>query len=653
MGAGRLSGPSDMKISASGKVAISDTLNARVVLTDVDFKTCVELKSFRNNGAEDTLKSPTGLFFTEENHLYICDQENRRILEFDEHLNFVRSIKSPEKELLPDGFSFYPSSVAVDKWGTIYCISYSSTNGYLQFDKSGKFQGFMGSPETTLTLAQKFWRQFQTKNQRARTVQSVPVNYNYMTVDAEGFVYTTEANPNLEGTALAIQTGTKSGIFMPIRKFNFSGTDVLKRNDFYAPAGDISFEMSFPANEKTDGALWASQPTYIVLGEYGTYYIADARRNKIFAYTAEGKLLYAFSGTGSQIGLFSQLKAISYYDGTLFALDQNSGRVTVFSLTEYGLLLHETVGLVSRRQYEEAAANWERLLDMNQNLTLGYVGLGQASQAAGDYATAMTYFRLALDTASYEEAFSLWREELLGNWFLAVPLLALVALALTAYAFSAMARFNNSSEKRRFTFVGHLVFAHYVIFHPFDGFWDVKHEKRGGLAASMTLLGLASVCVALQFRLKGFSFTQGETLNVWVTILAILGMAFVFCLSNWCLTSLTDGKGNMRDILTVIGYASVPLILLSIPSALLSNVLTANEAGFITLFVYAGYIWTAVLLFTGIMTMHQYSLSRNLLSVAFTLVGMVVIMFLVFLLVNLIGKIAGFAGNIFKELSLR
>jgi len=653
LGVGRLLGASDIKISRSGKTAVSDTDNSRVIITDTSFKSAVILKEFDNNGTADSLKTPAGLFFTDDDHLYVCDRENMRILEFDSSLKYIRAIENPKKELLPDGFSFYPSAVAVDKWGTVYCISYSSANGYLQFDKSGEFKGFMGSPKTNLSLPQKFWRGVQTKEQRQRTAQSIPVNFNNLTIDADGFVYTIEINPNKEDTALFIQSGVKEGLFMPIKKFNFNGDDVLKRLGFFAPAGDIDFEKNYPKNEKENGQLWASAPSSITLCENGIYCIADSKRNKIFGYDGDGNLLYAFAGTGSQTGLFSQLEAIAYHDGSLYALDKNHGTITKFALTDYGRLLHETIEMVSQRKFDTAADNWSTLLSYNQNLTVGYIGLGRAYLEQKNYKDAMEYFRLALDIENYTTAFSLYREKIMGDWFLVIPAGIILLFFLISFSFSKMRKYNLAPAGVNRGIKSHLIYAQHVIFHPFDGFWDVKHEKRGSAKASAIFLALAAICVAFQNKLSGFSFNRGSASNPFTTALVIIAAALVFCLSNWCLTSLTNGKGSMKDIFTVVGYSAVPLIIFSIPITVLSNVLTSKEAGFVLLFTYIAYIWTALLLFSGIMTAQQYSVRQNVMSLVFTLIGIIIIVFLAFLLFNLVGRISGFANGIMTEVNLR
>ena len=511
----------------------------------------------------------------------------------------------------------------------------------------------MGSPKTTLSLTQKFWRSIQTKEQRDRTENAVPINFNNLVVDEGGFVYTTESNPNKESTAIAIQGGEKSGLFMPIKKFNFNGSDVLKRQDFFAPSGDISFEKSIPENEKSSETLWASTLVSITLGDDGCYFAADTKRGKIFGYDANGNLLYAFGGTGAQTGFFSNLCSIEYHDGKIYALDKNQGVVTCFTLTEYGEMLHTASRLTTERKFDEAAEKWKEMLELNSNLTIAYMGLGRTYLESGDYGKAMNYFETALSVSDYSEAFSKYREQVIGDLFLLIPVAVILIIFLISFGFSKAKKFNMSSSLARYKLTGHMVYSTYVIFRPFDGFWEIKHEKRGSVGAAAIFMGLAAICVALQYRFMGFAFTGGKTTNPLIVAVVIIGAIVVFCLSNWCLTSLTNGKGNMKDIFTVVGYSCIPLILMSIPVTVLSNILTSNEAGFVTLFIYIAYIWTALLLFTGIMTAHEYSLGQNILSIIFTLVGMLIIIFLAFLLINLGGRIASFVSSLLNEIGLR
>lgn len=111
--------------------------------------------------------------------------------------------------------------------------------------------------------------------------------------------------------------------------------------------------------------------------------------------------MYAFAGTGSQKGLFSSLTAIEWHDGCLYALDKNHSTITRFTLTEYGMMLHEAIGLSAHRRFEEAEESFRTLLSYNQNLTVAYIELGRACLEQNQYEEAMEYFRIARDMEDY------------------------------------------------------------------------------------------------------------------------------------------------------------------------------------------------------------------------------------------------------------
>ena len=61
-----------------------------------------------------------------------------------------------------------------------------------------------------------------------------------------------------------------------------------------------------------------------------------------------------------------------------------------------------------------------------------------------------------------------------------------------------------------------LRYSLYVITHPFDGFWDLIHEKRGTMAAAHTFLFLFLLTRVLKLMLTSFQFISApiQHLNV-------------------------------------------------------------------------------------------------------------------------------------------
>lgn len=195
----------------------------------------------------------------------------------------------------------------------------------------------------------------------------------------------------------------------------------------------------------------------------------------------------------------------------------------------------------------------------------------------------------------------------------------------------------------------------YLIFHPFNGFWDIKHEKRGSLATASLFLTVFVVFQLLASRLTGVLFNSNDVnrLNMFKEIAVILAVFFLWCIANWCLTTVMNGEGSFRDIVIMTAYSLVPMILFSLPLIALSNFLSLREAAFYTFFTVLAQLWSGFLLLIGTMTTHQYTMARTLLTVLLTILGMCIIAFIALLFFNLIQQMAGFFLNLYNEVAFR
>ncbi|MCR5278977.1 MAG: YIP1 family protein [Lachnospiraceae bacterium] len=197
-----------------------------------------------------------------------------------------------------------------------------------------------------------------------------------------------------------------------------------------------------------------------------------------------------------------------------------------------------------------------------------------------------------------------------------------------------------------------LKYGFHVIFHPFDGFWDLKREKRGSLAAALTFVVLTILITTLEKQCTGFLFNEVrlKDVNVIVDILTVTILYVLWCVANWCLTSLMDGEGKMRDIFIATGYALLPMILIRVPMVIMSLGITAEEGTFYYVLGAISYIWTGILIFFGTMVTHQYSFRKTVLTCICTVVGMGIIMFIGLLFFNVIQQMITFFTTIYKEL---
>ncbi len=201
-------------------------------------------------------------------------------------------------------------------------------------------------------------------------------------------------------------------------------------------------------------------------------------------------------------------------------------------------------------------------------------------------------------------------------------------------------------------YVKELKYGLHVIFHPFDGFWDLKKEHRGSLAAALTFVVIVIMLMTFEKQTTGFLFNtvRLKDVNVVVDILTVTMIYVLWCVANWCLTSLMDGEGNMKDIFIAMGYALIPLILVRIPMIILSLGITAEEGTFYYVLDVFSYIWTGILVFFGTMITHQYSFKKTVLTCICTVIGMGIIMFIGLLFFNVIQQMITFFTTIYKEL---
>ncbi len=195
----------------------------------------------------------------------------------------------------------------------------------------------------------------------------------------------------------------------------------------------------------------------------------------------------------------------------------------------------------------------------------------------------------------------------------------------------------------------------YIFSHPIDGFWVMKSEKKGNVKSALVLLLL--LAVTMTYRIVGSEYYfQSEQLSKFsflLLVVAILVLVFLFCVANWALTTLLDGKGTFGEIFTMLMYALAPIILINIPITVLTYFFVAEEMAFYTLIDAVFILWSVFLVAIGNMSIHEYSMVKSIITLILTLFSMIAIAVLAILAGNLIQQVWLWILAIFKELSFR
>ncbi len=217
-------------------------------------------------------------------------------------------------------------------------------------------------------------------------------------------------------------------------------------------------------------------------------------------------------------------------------------------------------------------------------------------------------------------------------------------------------RSKNSVRRAKWDrYVESMKYAKYVLFHPFDGFWDLTHEKRGTLAAATTYLFLFLVTRVVQLLFTSFQFINAplQYINIFEQATSLLLPFLILCLANWSMTTLFDGKGRFSDIYMAMCYALVPYTLIQLPLVLVSNIITFDEAAFYTVLQSFPVVWCVFLVFSGLMQVHDYGPAKTLIFIIVTVVGALIIIFLLLVFFSLLGDAASYFISLYREIAFR
>lgn len=660
-----LSNASDVVVDADENVYIVDTDRNRIVCLDPYYRVRFEIEGFLNDqGVPDSFSKPRGMCVTADRYeegklkypgrIFVCDTEASRIVTFKLNGEFDSIIPAPESELFDDDAVYWPVAIAVDNYDRLFVVSSQTNEGVIVMTDTGEFTGFIGAQQSVTSVWQQIWRRFQTKEQKENTVSVISYPYNNVAINERGFIYATIYEEQLvPKMTSAIKSKSKSGDYAPCKLLNPAGDEIMRRNGFWPPAGEIDYVNK---QDKTKGGI--SKVTDVACGPESTWSIVDSNRSKIYTYDYDGNLLFAFGDAGAQLGNLSAIKSIVYQGDRLLVLDGNGKKqsLTVYSRTEYGDVLIQALHHQNTRQYDLAIEDWKEILMRNSNYDAAYIGIGQSLYRSGEFKEALKYYESAYDTENYSTAYQELRKEWMSKFFLLIPVVIVVVCLLIGKFLKHAAKINKqvSVTKGKRTFRQELLFVFHLMFHPFDGFWDLKHEKRGSVRASFVFIAIT--VVALFYRSVGVGYImnpQGTYSTIFMQILVVAIPTLLFAIANWCLTTLFDGEGSFKDIFIAISYSLLPIAITVIPTTIISNFVVASETNILSLIVTIGFIWTGFLIFFGMMVTHDYSMLKNILTTAGTLVGMAFIMFLAILFTSLVVDMISFVTGIVSEINYR
>ena len=192
----------------------------------------------------------------------------------------------------------------------------------------------------------------------------------------------------------------------------------------------------------------------------------------------------------------------------------------------------------------------------------------------------------------------------------------------------------------------------YICKHPRDGFLELKANKKGSTTVVL-LTVLAWLFVELFYRsATGYDMNQFEAADMSLLRTAVVTviMFVMVCLSNWCICTLMEGKGKLKDICVVAANALVPYIIVRLLTTMLSWVLAGDEQVFLTYAVVVSEIWGAIIAFSGLQEIHEYSFIKTIYAILLTIVCLIIMFFITLMLLILFEQVYYFVVTVVFEL---
>lgn len=190
-----------------------------------------------------------------------------------------------------------------------------------------------------------------------------------------------------------------------------------------------------------------------------------------------------------------------------------------------------------------------------------------------------------------------------------------------------------------------------VIFHPVAGFQEIKYEHRGSAGLAFLIWVLLFLVGTMGYFANGFVFNlnRPQDFSLLYQFFISAFLLLLWCIANWALCTLFDGEGRFGEIWIMSCYAFFPQVLFGFPLILLSRCLCLEEQAFLTLFQVLVNGWCIVLVFIGVMIIHQFSFKKALFSCLLTLFGMVAIFYLGMLFFSMFQQMVSFVQTVLRE----
>lgn len=639
---GKLNGPTDIFIKKNKEkgdtIYIADSGNNRIVVLDSNwnFKYAIS-DGITDNNDPAKLNNPQGVFVDDNDTVLVADTGNKRIVEFTKYGSFRYQYKAPSDLILGENFAdeYKPIKVVKDYRDYIYVINEGDGKGVLMLSPGGDFKSYYGANKVRLSVWESITRQLWSRESRKGNIVNLPYSFNNIMVGNDGYVYVTTTGLNSQ----------------QVRKLNSAGTDVLFKNDKDFSDRSITFSLGV-GNRQTFVDVTVDNDNNMT--------IIDNAACRIYQYDEIGRNLFAFGSRGNGNGQFLEPSSIDTdSQGRLLVLDRTSATITVFNKTKYAQTVHTANKLYSEAKYDLSFPEWDKVIQQDSYYIHALQAKGLTYMRKEDYSKAMDEFYKAEDSDDYSIAFEQQRRIFIKDYFAIIATSVIIASVLLLIYASIKSKnkkkYGIKSPKKNFltpisSFFKWII---HVAIHPIDGFEGIRYENQGKMRDAFIIMFLYTVSNIAAAYSTSFIYRGGMPLDFvdWGSIIQISLIPWIVgIIVNYGVTTIVYGEGRFRDVFIGGAFCHVPLLLTSLPIALISNFFTEKERGFYSLANNAVMLWVVILIYFCIKGIHGFHPLKAFFVTLLTAVGCVAVALLFVIVYGMANQFIDFIIQFVKEL---
>lgn len=610
--------PVDLHVASDDRVYVADKKQNRIVVLNQEGSL---LHTIGEEEGIGQLSSPEGVFVTSDDEVYVADSGNQRIAVFDQNGVFQREFKKPETALMASEH-FVPVKLVVDRRGVMYVQLNSSYQGLVRLNREGEFMGYFGANKADQSMLNWLKKLVLNKEQLAKEKAALPKPITNVSLDQDGFIYTSTAGGEGKGA---------------LRKLNAGGVDRFKNKTLENGHGIVDVAIDVDA----------------------FIYNIDLDSMRINLYDRNGEAMFAFglvSKDTQQFGILGYPTGIGVdSDHAIWISDSGTNTVHKYVRTDFGQDVLKALALYAEGKYEQSKPYWEAVYARNDMYNGTFQGLGKVFLHEGRNDEALIFMKAGIDTDGYSKAFWQLRLDWLQNHFIALVFSLIGAVLLLHFGTRAMRallrkRALPDSWKQP---LADLRNFKYVMFHPYEGFYRIK-EARIAPWITIALLLLVIAIKICRIYWTGFLFHPVELSEIHLLKeMGLFALPWVtWIIANYLVCSVKDGEGKFREVVQGSVYALSPYVFFSIPLLILSNILSLDEAVLIQAINMVMMLWMLSMFFVMTQVIHNFEFVETIKNSAISVFAILTIWMFGFIIFGLSFNLYDFFYELYKEVNI-